>query len=120
MATASVLVTTPTLLVTERVIEPKAELTSTSSIKSFIEAEARKAGVDEKLAVRLVKCESGFVPQQSQIVKNGVREDSWGVWQIHLPSHPQVTREKAMDIEFSTGYSLDLIKKGKASLWSCY
>jgi hypothetical protein len=122
-ATALVSIATPLTLpsIVERVEPQEAELTSTSSIRSYIEAEAVKVGVDKNLAVMIAECESGFVPQQSQIVNaKGERENSWGVWQIHLPDHPQVTREQAMDIKFSTEYSLDLLKKGQATLWSCY
>jgi hypothetical protein len=124
LATASVTTTTvlPTMpiVIEQRVEEPKAELNSTSTVRSYIEEEAIKKGVDPKLATSISDCESGFVPQQSKhLTKTGEREDSWGVWQINLPHHPNVTREQAMDVRFSTEYSLELIKKGKAHLWSC-
>lgn len=126
--TAQVSTTTPQTIVREiepilvqRVEAQTVELNSTSTVRSYVEQEAIAIGVDPNLAISIVKCESGFIPQQSQILtEEGEREDSWGIWQIHLPDHPTVTREKAMDVEFSTKYSLDLIKKGEANLWSCY
>lgn len=111
---------TPKVTVQEVEKRQEAELNSTSTVRSYIEEEAIKIGVDPKLATSIVNCESNFVPQQSKIVKDGIREDSWGVWQISLPHNPEVTREQAMDIKFSTSWALDKLKKGKASLWSCY
>jgi len=102
-------------------IKQEAELTSTSTVRSYIEAEAEKIGVDPKLATSIVKCESGFVPQQSKILtKEGTIEESFGVWQINLPHNPEVSKEQAMDIKWSTAWSLEKLKNGKASLWSCY
>lgn len=51
--------------------------------------------------LRVLECESNFVSEQSRIYKNGVREPSFGIAQIHLPSHPDVTKEQALDEEFS-------------------
>ena len=50
---------------------------------------------------RTIECESRFNNIQSTAYQNGVREDSWGLAQIHLPSHPSVSREQAMDEEFA-------------------
>lgn len=56
---------------------------------------------DIETILRVLKCESSFVSEQSRIYKNGVREPSFGIAQIHLPSHPDVTKEQALDEEFS-------------------
>lgn len=66
---------------------------------------------------RTIFCESGYKNIQSNVVKNGVREDSWGVVQIHLPSHPQITREQALDIEFSVKFMSDNWGKVKWYGW---
>lgn len=109
------------IIIEQRVEVPKVEVNSTSSVRNYVEQEAITAGVDPKIAISIVKCESGFVPQQSKhLTKEGIREDSWGIWQIHLPSNPEVTREQAMDVEWSTAWSLKMIKAGEAHLWSCY
>ena len=107
--------------VREVIVEQVAELNSTSTVRNYVEQEAIKVGVDPKMVYSIVNCESGFVPQQSKhLTKTGEQEDSWGVWQIHLPSHPTITREQAMDVEWSTNWSLGEIKKGNAYLWSCW
>lgn len=50
-------------------------------------------------------------------VKAGDRELSYGLVQIHLPSHPTVTYEQATDPEFS----IEFLAKGLVSgvKWSC-
>lgn len=57
---------------------------------------------------------------QSYHVKNGVREDSWGLAQIHLPSHPSISKKEATDPAFA----IDFMAKGFASgdewMWSCW
>ena len=50
---------------------------------------------------RTIECESRFNNIQSTAYQNGVREDSWGIAQIHLPSHPEVGREEALEEEFA-------------------
>jgi len=56
---------------------------------------------------KTIYCESGYKNIQSNIVKNGVREDSWGVAQINLYYHPQVTKEQAMNEEFAVKWMSD-------------
>ena len=56
---------------------------------------------DIEKILEVIKCESNFRNIQSEIIKNGVREPSFGIAQIHLPSHPDVSMEQALDEEFS-------------------
>lgn len=66
---------------------------------------------------RTLWCESGFWNIQSRVVKNGVRESSWGISQIHEPSHPHITREQALDPEFSIKFMSDNWGKVKWYGW---
>lgn len=50
---------------------------------------------------KTIYCESFYNNVQSYIVSNGVREPSYGLSQIHLPSHPSVTKEQALDVRFA-------------------
>jgi hypothetical protein len=74
---------------------------------------------DIETILRVLKCESSFVSEQSRIYKNGVREPSFGIAQIHLPSHPDVTKEQALDEEFSIHWTAKKWVGGFRS-WSCY
>src|SRR3990167_114172 len=62
---------------------------------------AKVYGVSGYQMERTIECESRFNNIQSTAYKNGVREDSWGIAQIHLPSHSEVSRLEAMNEEFA-------------------
>jgi hypothetical protein len=56
---------------------------------------------------RTIFCESGYANVQSYIIdRQGVREPSFGLAQIHLPSHI-VTKEQALDVEFAVSWMSD-------------
>lgn len=58
--------------------------------------------------------------QQSLIInKRGVREDSWGNSQIHLPDHPEVTKKQAQDPFFAANFMAKSISEGHIGWWSC-
>lgn len=52
---------------------------------------------------RTIYCESSNKNVQSYIVKNWIREESYGIAQIHLPSH-KITKEQALDPEYSINF----------------
>lgn len=71
--------------------------------------------------IETINCENRDwdVKLQSRIIqKNGLREDSWGLVQIYLPSHPTITKEQAQDPDFA----LDFMARhlGRDVKWSCY
>lgn len=57
---------------------------------------------------------------QSDHYLNGVREDSWGMWQINLYWNPEVTKAQAQDPYWSTEWAAQMWSKGLASRWSCW
>ena len=65
---------------------------------------AKVYGVSGYQMERTIECESRFNNIQStakdKTGPNGY-EDSWGISQIHLPSHPEVSRAEAMDEHFA-------------------
>lgn len=74
----------------------------------------------ERLSRESAKLPNGDwdVKGQSKIYYKGVRENSWGLAQIHLPSHPSVTKEQAQDPEFSIEFMARHLSKGK-DIWNC-
>lgn len=65
-------------------------------------------GTKAYMMKRTLFCESaGFQNIQSRVMKNGVQEPSYGIAQIHEPSHPTVTREQALDPEFAIKFMSD-------------
>lgn len=53
-------------------------------------------------------------------IKIGERERSYGLVQIHLPDHPEVSYEQATDPEFSIEFMAKKFSQGRAYEWSCY
>ena len=93
------------------------------SITAFISEMAAKYGINGNRFLATLKCESGLKSIQSRIPKKGGpngREDSWGIAQINLPSHPTVTRAEAMDPYFAIEWAAKHFSMGHASMWSCF
>jgi hypothetical protein len=83
---------------------------------------AAKYGIDSGDMYAIVKCETAgtFDPTiQSQHILRGVQEPSFGLAQIHLPSHPTVSKEEAKDPHFALNFLARNMKDGRVGMWSC-
>lgn len=71
---------------------------------------------------KTIRCESGFDPliQSQHITSTGEREQSFGIAQINLPYHPTITKEQALDPDFSLDFMAREFSKGNQGLWTCY
>lgn len=58
--------------------------------------------------------------QSRHITKKGTREDSWGVTQINLPSHKDITRVQAQSAEWSINWMASAFSDGKEAMWTCW
>lgn len=107
------------------------ESTSTEAIKEKIKYYAEKYAVNPVVMDRTVKCESQYSTSiQSKAlytkdhpewgVKKGDQELSFGLSQIHLPAHPTIKKEQAIDPDFALDFLASNLAKGKGNLWSCY
>ena len=65
----------------------------------------------EKISV----CESGL---NSAAV--GDRGTSFGLFQIHLPAHPNVKKSQAFDPFFSIAWAIDKFHNDELGIWTCY
>lgn len=81
----------------------------------IIEAYAVRYGIPSGALVNTIRCESGF---NAKAV--GDQGQSFGMAQIHLPSHPDITREQALDPFFAIDWTAQQFKEGNANLWTCY
>lgn len=72
--------------------------------------------------INTINCEdTTWNPQkQSDIVKNGIREESYGLAQINIPSNPNVTIEQAQDPNFAIEFMAKNMGAGRSDMWSCY
>lgn len=97
------------------------------SMEAYVTGLVEATGLSENLKYQMfetIRHESaGFQNIQSKFPSatgpNG-REDSWGVCQIHLPSHPTVSREMALDPAFCVPWMAEKFAKGEQSLWTAW
>lgn len=71
------------------------------------------AGPEEMLAV--ARCESGLRPDA--IGDNGT---SFGIFQIHLPAHPSITKDQAVDPAWASEWAAKEFAKGNQWMWTCW
>jgi hypothetical protein len=58
--------------------------------------------------------------QSEYIQKNGEREDSWGLAQIHLPDWPDISKQDAQNPFFAIHFIVSKFKMHQESKWSCW
>jgi hypothetical protein len=88
------------------------------SIQGTIDAYARLYGVSAKELYDILNCESGLNPQAEGDKENG-QFTSFGISQIHLIAHPDITKAEALDYDFSIQFMAEQISKGNAQIWTC-
>ena len=93
---------------------------ATASTKEMVEKIiryiAKQKGVDEDLAVRVAKAESGLSPTAINTNTDGSKDR--GLYQINDKYHPEVTDEQAYDIVLSTRFFCDAVLAGNLSWWN--
>ncbi len=74
-----------------------------SELKQYATTVAKNEGIDDVWRFLYVAgCESGWVTNiRSRAIHNGVQENSWGIYQINLDAHLDVTWEQATDPYFN-------------------
>lgn len=79
----------------------------------LISSTAEETGIPASLLSAVIKHETAgtFNPAiQSGYVKNGKRENSWGLGQINLDAHPDVTKAQATDAGFAIKFAANRLK----------
>ena len=94
------------------------------AVLKLVEHYSDKYNVSSEVMMKVLTCENNQYDTNLQSYHkadtfNG-RELSFGLSQIHLPSHPSVSIEQATDPHFSIEYMASEMSKGRASQWSCY
>lgn len=87
--------------------------TSPILIKDYIAAEATLNGVDVAMALHVANAES-----QYGTLAVGDSGTSYGLFQIHLPAHKEVSKEQALDPVFATEWSMVEMKQNGCKIWS--
>ena len=91
---------------------------------SVIESLSSEYGVSSSTMKKVVTCETGnniaSTSIQSWSMWHGVEENSWGLAQIDLDYHPEISRKQAQDPIFSLSYLARSLANDQGSMWSCY
>lgn len=104
-------------------IEPPKPISNEEKALSLIKKYATQYKVSAQDMERVMRCENkDFNPtlQSFHRYKNGEREKSFGVSQIHLPAHPEISYEQATNMEFSIEFMAKEFSKGNQKIWSCW
>lgn len=87
---------------------------SKSEISALIWRTAHEHGIDGNAFYGVAKCESSLNPNAV-----GDGDNSYGLFQIHIPSHPTVSIEEALDPHFAVEWSAKKFKESP-EIWTCY
>lgn len=99
------------------------EIGNKESLRDYAIYVASKEGLNVGVFLATLKCEGDFYNGQSYVLKEGGpngREDSWGVAQINLPYHPEITKAQALNPFWSINWMADQWLKGNEWKWSCW
>lgn len=115
-----VTIAVPLVAESDYIPDPLATLDNKQEMQEWVKLEAKHYNVPASLMTCLINHEdTSWNPlKQSEYVSNNVREDSWGLSQINLPSHNDVTKEQAQNPKFAITWMASELSKGNASMWS--
>lgn len=85
------------------------------TVPELVEHFASQYQVSAPKMLATMKCESGLNPKAV-----GDHGNSYGIAQIHLPSHPDITKSQATDPVFASEWTANQFAKGKQNIWTCY
>lgn len=72
-------------------------------------------GVSSSTVYKVLECESKL--SASAVGDHGT---SFGIAQIHLPAHPEISKIEALDPYFSIEWTARQMSTGHGNMWSCF
>jgi len=82
---------------------------------------AEKYHVNARDMEDVINCESqGSTTVQSHVYRHGKRENSWGLAQIFLDAHKDITKEQAINPTFAIDFMAKEFAQHHQYLWSCW
>lgn len=94
---------------------PKKTSWTVQEVKDMTNQYADAYKVSRSTMNAVVSCESGY-----DYLATGDSGHSIGVSQIHGPSHPEITKDQALDPDFALDFMAKSIASGKGRMWTCY
>lgn len=91
-------------------------------VHQLVKDTAQKYHLNYEHLSKTIECESGFqIKKQSEYIKpDGTRERSFGIAQINLDAHPDITYEQATNPEWAMNWMGNEWSKDNAKIWSCW
>lgn len=88
-----------------------------AQVEDYLWYKSAHEGVDITTVLAIVRCESGF---NINAEHHSLKEDSYGIFQINLKAHSEITKEQALNPLWSARWAFDQMAQGKFYLWSCF
>lgn len=85
------------------------------TVPELVQHFASQYNVSAEKMLATMKCESSL-----NIYAEGDNHTSFGISQIHLPAHPEVTKEQAFNPVFASEFMAKEFARGHQRIWSCY
>ena len=94
---------------------------STNTAELIITAHAIKYGILAQPLIDTLKCESDFDSNaEGDFSTTTMQYTSFGIAQIHLSAHQDITKEQALDPLWSIDFAARQFKLGNTHIWSCF
>ncbi len=102
------------------------------TVQELVKKYATKYNVSSVRMMETIRCENRDLNPKLQSgmrykfsdpkrgIRIGDRERSFGLVQIHLPDHPEITYEQATNAEFSIEFMAKKFAQGRQGEWYCY
>ena len=95
----------------------------TPELLEYLFAEAAKYGANPEMMRQTIACESMHWVTDIQSWHrrpDGSREQSFGLAQIHLPDHPQVSYEEAINPHYAIKFMAQHFGENNGKIWTCF
>jgi hypothetical protein len=110
--------------VAEAAEPPKEVVWTKDTLIQLAHDEAVQDNLNSDHFVKVMRCEIGknwdYKGQSFSLRPDGTRENSWGMWQIFLSAHVEISKEMAQDPIWATHWAGTMWRAGNYRLWSCY
>lgn len=90
-------------------------LSQPPTIQAVIDKASDEYSVPVDTLISVLACESSL---KQKVV--GDKGTSFGIAQINLVFHPEISKEEALDAIFSINFLAREISKGRGSRWTCF
>lgn len=104
---------------------PNALPTTKIALQELATEAALKHGLNVSRFLKVIDCETAgtwdpSIQSRAKNIKDGGRELSFGLAQIHLPAHTNITKDQATDPTWAIAWMANEWENGRQNQWSCW